>query len=115
MVGDTEDLMGLPKVPPQYYAAATNTEAIGLFLKAVEADKGRKPRERDKYLQTILGFSDEAAGDPTRIGNSMPDLRLSIKGWRFGKGTRNEEEGIRTRQDAANWLRREVYDPSRTR
>jgi hypothetical protein len=117
MVGDTEELMGLPRVPPQYYAGATSAEAVGLFLKAIEADRLGRTRERDTYLQPILGdpLRREVIPGPERIGNSMPDLRLSIKGWRFGKGTRNEEEGIRTRQDAANWLRREVYDPSRTR
>jgi RHS repeat-associated protein len=113
MVGDTETLMGLPRIPPQYYSAATSEEAVGLFLKAVEADKERRFEERDEYFYIILGFSEEAVRDPKRIGNSMPDLRLSAKGWRFGREIRSAE--IPTRRHAANWLRIEVYDPTRTR
>jgi RHS repeat-associated protein len=111
MVGDRpgEEYLSIPE---QYYAATE--EARTLFQKAVKADKGGDPDERDDYLQMILGFPDEAIYGSERVGNSMPDLRLSVKGWRFGQETRNEE-GIRTRQSAANWLRREVYDPSRTR
>ncbi len=43
----------------------------------------------------------------------MEDLRLSVKGWRFGQEVGNGS--IQTRQQAANWLRREVYAPSRKR
>jgi RHS repeat-associated protein len=111
MVGDREGVGQFISVPEQYYAATE--EARTRFRKAVEADRNGHPRERDEYLQLILGVPLEAPGDPQRVGNSMPDLRLSVKGWRFGQETRNGE--IDTRQQAADWLRIEIYDPSRLR
>ena len=111
MIGDQPGSGQLWAIPEQYYAATA--EARTLFLKAVEADKDRRYWERDNLLQPILGFSEDAIHDPRRIGNSMQDLRLSVKGWRFGQEIRNRDIG--TRQQAANWLRREIYDPFRTR
>lgn len=112
MVGDRlgEEYLSIPE---QYYAATE--EARTLFLKAVEADRRRESKERDAYLQVILGdpLRREAIPGSERIGNSMPDLRLSVKGWRSGVETRNGE--IDTRRQAATWLRIEVYDPARTR
>jgi RHS repeat-associated protein len=110
MIGDQPGIGQFGTIPEQYYAATD--EAIALFRKAVGADKDRRYEERDSYLQMILGdpLGREAIPSESRIGNSMPDLRLSVKGWRFGQEIRNGDVG--TRQQAADWLRREIYDPS---
>jgi hypothetical protein len=90
------------------------TEAdLRRFLAAVELDRLGYAEERDRALRQILGASDEALPDPRRIGNSLPDLRLSVKGWRFG--TDLKTGALRARAAAAAWLRRELYDPARTR
>jgi len=72
---------------------------------------------RDKELRAILIATDPAFVNedavPERVGNSMQDLRNSVKGWRFGQEIKYEV--IVTRREAAVWLRREIYDSSRTR
>lgn len=83
------------------------------FLKAVELDRAADARGRDEELRAIFGTSLEALPDPHRIGNSIVDLRLSVKGWRFGDEIKNGQ--IRTCREAADWLRREVFDPKRVR
>jgi hypothetical protein len=84
-----------------------------LFLDAVAADAAGDTARREAALHQIFGEPGEARRDPLRIGNSVPDLRLSVKGWRFGEAVRYGQ--IRTRAEAAGWLRREIYDPARTR
>jgi hypothetical protein len=84
-----------------------------LFREAVAHDQAGDIQRRDEALFRIFGEPDEAKRDPDRIGNSVPDLRLSVKGWRFGEAIRAGQ--LRTRAEAANWLRREIYDPTRTR
>jgi hypothetical protein len=37
-----------------------------------------------------------------RLGNSLQDLRLSVKGWRFGQMIKNKQ--ITTTDQASNWL-----------
>jgi RHS repeat-associated protein len=118
MVGDRPG-PGMAISIPEQYAVAT-AEARELFLKAVEADRWGRYGERDEYLRPILGdpLRREAIPGNRRLGNSMPDLRLSVKGWRFGQEIRNgygPDGPIQTRQQAADWLRRQVYDPSSTR
>ena len=71
---------------------------------------------RDQELQAILQLTDppiigEALPGEERVGNSMPDLRASVKGWIFGQLVASGE--IETRQQAADWLREEIYAPSR--
>ena len=117
MVGDQLNSGQFISVPAQY--AASNTGARNHFLRAIDYDRQRNYDLRDNQLRTILTATDPRFRDrnaiegSTRVGNSMQDLRLSVKGWRFGQETRNGP--IQSRQEAADWLRREVYDPFRSR
>lgn len=84
-----------------------------LFRQAVDYDARGDTAARDATLFQIFGEPAEAKRDRQRIGNSVPDLRLSVKGWRFGEAVRSGQ--ITTRTAAADWLRQELYDPTRTR
>ena len=94
------------------YLRAT-AEDRRLFMEAVDHDQAGRSRQRDLALRKIFGEPGEARRDPRRIGNSVPDLRLSVKGWRFGQAI--AERRLQTRAEAAAWLRREIYDPGRPR
>lgn len=83
------------------------------FLEAVAADAAGDEAARERLLQAIFRSPREALPDPRRIGNSLVDLRLSVKGWRLGDALAAGQ--LATRAEAAEWLRREVYDPARTR
>ena len=53
---------------------------------AVTADEGNRVQRRDYYLWLILDFDKEiqfGGIDKYRVGNSLQDLRLSLKGYRF--------------------------------
>lgn len=95
----------------QYFTA--RLEDRWLFMDAVALDEAGNAAGRDAALQKIFGGPGEAKRDPKRIGNSVPDLRLSVKGWRFGRAIRNGQ--ITHRAEAADWLRREIFDPDRPR
>ena len=95
----------------QYFRA--RLEDRRLFMDAVVFDEAGEVKRRDLALQQIFGGPGEARPDPQRIGNSVPDLRLSVKGWRFGRAVRGG--AFSTRAEAAAWLRRELWDPARTR
>ena len=84
-----------------------------LFRQAVAYDEAGDTAARDAALFKIFGEPAEAKPDPQRIGNSVPDLRLSVKGWRFGQAIRVGH--LSTRPQAAAWLREEIHEPSRTR
>ena len=83
------------------------------FRAAVAADAAGDAAGREALLSAIFESRREALPDPKRIGNSLVDLRLSVKGWRFADELATGR--LSTRAEAAEWLRREVYDPSRTR
>jgi hypothetical protein len=83
------------------------------FLAAVRADSAGDAQRCEAQLVAIFHTRREALHDPKRIGNSLVDLRLSVKGWRFGDDL--ETRRIATRAEAMAWLRREVYDPARVR
>lgn len=55
--------------------------------------------QRDGFLLGILGSEPLAR----RQGNSLEDLRLSVKGWIFGQHIAHGT--ILSSQDAARWLR----------
>lgn len=117
MLGDQRHIFQAVSIPAQYNI--TTADARNGFLNAVEYDRQGNTTLRDEQLRAILiatdprFASDDAIQGATRVGNSMQDMRNSVKGWRFGQETRNGP--IQTRQEAANWLRREVFNPSRTR
>lgn len=122
MIGDRKALGQAISIPAQYNAATA--DARNSFLNAVEYDKQRNYDLRDKELRSILIATDQrfmdvdAVEGGSRVGNSMQDLRLSAKGWRFGQEIRrgySPDGPLQTRQQAADWLKREIYNPSRTR
>jgi hypothetical protein len=83
------------------------------FLAAVDADRAGDPARREARLREIFHTRREALHDPLRIGNSLVDLRLSVKGWRFAEEILRGE--LASRAAAIAWLRREVYDARRAR
>ncbi len=80
---------------------APSRSDVSAFRIAVEQDAAGAYEARDATLYTI--FDPKKHGDPAnRIGNSMEDLRLSVRGWRLGAGVRQGE--FTTNKDVANWL-----------
>jgi hypothetical protein len=97
---------------------------------AVDADRrggpinhrSKKGVDRDTLLRIIFSSAgydpDNPRGDVSldipawQAGNSMQDLRLSVKGYRFGQEVRDEV--IRSRYQASRWLRRELDERCNT-
>jgi len=80
---------------------------VDLFFQAVDADLEGKYSESNCFLQTIAPWLSEHLDEPMypgdlRYGNSIQDLRLTLKGWIFGKQIRNEE--ITSLAEAQTWL-----------
>jgi hypothetical protein len=79
------------------------------FWDAVDADERGAKLKRDELLWGILGFSGSVNPnyvDPNREGNSLQDLRLTVKGIRFGKWVK-DNPGLQP-IDGARWLRRNI-------
>ena len=72
-----------------------------MFLAAVAFDAGGQPGARDIALAGILDPATHGALEG-RQGNSMEDLRLSIRGWRLGN--MDTQGQIGTNKDLANWM-----------
>ena len=100
MVGD----QGAP-ISWVFQFLAANSEALNLFQQAVEADAAGHYIWRDEYLMAILG--DERLDG--RKGNSLEDLCLTVRGWRFGLMIASGE--LATREDAAAWLEEYIRSP----
>ncbi len=64
----------------QFYSASI--QDIRVFLSALAADIRGDKQARDDYFRQILGADYD---EESRVGNSIEDLRLSAKGWSFGK------------------------------
>jgi RHS repeat-associated protein len=104
-------------IPRQYGAA--KLEDVNYFDLAVGADRRWDNAERDDYLLKIL--LDSRTDDDIRQkrqGNSMEDLRLSVKGWRLGRavagldGSANPpEKQLTNRLEVASWLRIHIAMP----
>jgi RHS repeat-associated protein len=77
------------------------------FMWAIASDVRGDYCDRDRLISEILPGLPESGSrgrldqDPRR-GNSRQDLRLSIKGWLFGKAILNGQ--INTTDEASNWL-----------
>jgi hypothetical protein len=115
MLSDQSGKANIKAIYQQYHASTV--EARYHFLRAVDYDRDGRISLRDQELRAILvatnpRFETEDAIEG-RTGNSMQDLRNSVKGWRFGQEIRVEI--IYTRQEAADWLREEVHDPTHIR
>jgi hypothetical protein len=114
LVGDPESDLNVEGYAQQY--AAVTQKHIEWFLAAVEADRDGRIADREAFLEAIFSsvgydphnpFGDPEAGIPAwQQGNSMQDLRLSVKGYRFGQEVQDGRIG--TRYEAADWLRREL-------
>jgi hypothetical protein len=79
------------------------------FLGAVMADAQGNRTKRDELLWGILGFGGTVAPDyieSGRTGNSLPDLRLDVKGYRFGKWVKNNSS--LSPNAGAIWLRQNI-------
>lgn len=93
-------------IPFTAYAAATDAD-VDNFKAALEADyRNNDPTERTTLLQNIFD------AHPTG-GQSIQDLALFLKGYRFGVAVRTGIDGptgnsLITRIGAARWLRRHL-------
>ncbi|MGB9873194.1 MAG: RHS repeat-associated core domain-containing protein, partial [Anaerolineae bacterium] len=95
IVGD----QGAPVSWIRQFIAAT-PEARNLFRQAIEADTAGKYELRDEYLRQILMLN--SASLANRRGNSLEDLRLTVRGWRFGQMIASGQ--FASLEEAAQWL-----------
>jgi hypothetical protein len=94
----------------QYRAAGPYQ--VELFLRAMQADLAGDPesiRQRDAYLEQIMGF-EELPVEPRRTGNSTEDLLLSLKGWELGCMVKNRS--MADPQGVATWLENNLAELS---
>jgi hypothetical protein len=98
----------------QYQSATTSDTEV--FDTAVAFDRLGNDEWRDRYLLKILLSGDKPW--PERPGNSLEDLRLSVKGWRLGRAVAGKdrnlippEPSLATRQQVAMWLRVHLTHP----
>ena len=82
----------------QYFAATP--EARELFRQAIVADAAGSYDLRDDYLRQILALNSGPLAN--RQGNSLEDLRLTVRGWRFGQMIAAGQ--FASREEAARWL-----------
>jgi hypothetical protein len=76
-----------------------------MFDTAVKRDAAGDYDGRDQALQGILmdGPRPRQLGvQGARVGNSMEDLRLSVRGWRVGNMVAGGS--IQTNKELANWI-----------
>jgi hypothetical protein len=88
----------------EQYAAASDYD-VQAFLLAVEADRNNDIQQREHILRSMFytwGY-DPSNYNTWGRGNSLQDLRLSIKGYRFGEETKCGV--IDALQHASEWLR----------
>jgi hypothetical protein len=77
--------------------------------RAVDADMRGDTFGRDAELWAIFNYESKVnfgQVDPNRVGNSIQDLRLDVKGYRFWLWMR--ENGFRHPSWAAVWLRQNL-------
>ena len=86
------------------------------FLKAVKYDEAGFKKDRDSELWPILGFGQEIEYDPSnpyedteRPGNTLQDLRLSVKGYRFANWA-TQNSGLPP-WFASGWLYNHLAEP----
>jgi|GEM_PF-1639336 len=76
------------------------------FANAIKADEQLDYLKRDELLWDILDFGvsfDSNYVDPSREGNSLQDLRLTVRGYRFGQWVYNHSS--QSPNVAGAWLR----------
>jgi hypothetical protein len=89
---------------------AVSWQSLQKFQKAIDADLLGDRNLRECYLRAIVpeladNTTASKPGDP-REGDSIQDLRLSLKGWVFGQAIR--DGSISTLEEAQVWLRRNI-------
>jgi hypothetical protein len=97
-----------PKVFWDQYWSTTEDD-IQRWHAAVEADRRGDSATRDQELWAILNFGPDIefeGADPKRLGNSLQDLRLSLKGYRFSRWVWGNAST--SPEEAAIWLRRNL-------
>jgi hypothetical protein len=88
------------KILPQY-GAATSSD-LQLFSGALSADAQGDYAQRDANLSAILAWDTTYGPQFSRIGNSMEDLRLTVRGWNLGQLVLSG--ALRTNRDLAAWI-----------
>ena len=88
----------------QQYLSVYNGDIVD-FLTAINADERGDKQGRDALLEEILNIRTEREQE-NRVGNSLEDLRLSLKGWRFGKWVQANRSV--SHRSAALWLRSNI-------
>lgn len=103
----------LPLTSLKQYHAVTS-EHVDWFEQALEydaTDTAEGDKSRDATLQQIFSYYGYSVSDYSQwgSGNSMQDLLLSLKGYRFGRGIKDDQDigggSLTSLEDAANWLR----------
>ena len=88
------------------YGGAIRNGHISLFDEAVSLDASGDHEARDEILIDILRPYGAQLGGfgplDNRVGNSLEDLRLSVRGWRLGNMVASG--GMQTNKDLANWI-----------
>ena len=100
--GKSGQVLGLARqaIPLSILELRATNASIKAFLTATDSDALGLYDSRDTLLQGIYNLG---SGTPEeRVGNSMADLRLSVRGWRLGNMVANGD--ITTSQGIANWL-----------
>lgn len=103
---------GFHDIPNTAYAAATNTD-VANFRAALNVDyrdDTTSANERTTLLRRIFEDHDVAS---STAGQSIEDMALFLKGYRFGSAVRTGVDGptgnsLITRIGAARWLRRHL-------
>jgi RHS repeat-associated protein len=80
----------------------TTMRELELFVHAMVADSNRDYCLRDKLLRKMLPGVPETVPVPGREGNSLQDMRLSLKGYTLGTQIRNGE--IQTIPGIRQWI-----------
>jgi hypothetical protein len=100
LFSDGHNLVGRAIFTPLQILSPSDTDVFR-FRVAVNADADGKYETRDINLQLVLNLSQYGALED-RVGNSMEDLRLSVRGWRLGTMVGTGE--MATNKDLANWI-----------
>jgi len=98
------------KQNPQIFAQIKNAQVTDQdvinFMNAIAYDDLGMYNERDQSLWNILNFGNNVpvgGADPNREGNSLQDLRLDVRAWRFAWWVRGHS-GLSSSSGGA-WLR----------
>ncbi len=99
-IPDNQGFRGLGSVVEALGSSPTTAD-VGAFDWAVVFDMQGDYEMRDAMLRSILSES-RFGPQGGREGNSLEDLRLSVKGWELGRMIALDE--IKTNYDLAGWL-----------